>query len=299
MDLSRSLGLTIQGGRNSLMRNGHSERWDSQVMMEAMCCFGGAAERSGAGPLPWLWGRKWCLKGEVGRESLFLEPTLLLHREEQSFCMPVRASAGRKGVRQGTEPRGPGSTCVCGQGRRRWEMWGTKEKEDTVYTGIKRIRDKRDKERSGWTETRKSIKLRRNYVKGINSPLKVLNCSKGSGTLKWRVTELIPWNHNKVLTWPVKMLWRPWQGGGVAMAIINRRPYGALTGGPLKDAFPSVIRALTDTRTSCYSNSWDDWSHYMLYHTVNLNNIMYMLTSPDGVGDMFLEDWEEANKSEL
>ena len=83
------------------------------MMMEAMCCFGGAAERSGDGPLPWLWGRKWCLKGEVGRESLFLEPTLLLHREEQSFCMPVRASAGRKGVRQGTGPRGQAAR-VCG-----------------------------------------------------------------------------------------------------------------------------------------------------------------------------------------
>lgn len=70
-----------------------------QVMMEMMCCLRGggrregAADNSGVGPLPWLWGRKWCLKGEVGRESLFLEPTLLLHREEQSFCMPVRASA--------------------------------------------------------------------------------------------------------------------------------------------------------------------------------------------------------------
>lgn len=57
----------------------------------------GAAEKIGVGPLPWLWGRKWCLKGEVGRESLFLEPTLLLHKEEQSFCMPVRASAGETG----------------------------------------------------------------------------------------------------------------------------------------------------------------------------------------------------------
>ena len=54
-------------------------------------------DRREGGPLPWLLGRKWCLKGEVGRESLFLEPTLLLHREEQSFCMPVRASAGMGG----------------------------------------------------------------------------------------------------------------------------------------------------------------------------------------------------------
>jgi len=41
----------------------------------------------------------------VGRESLFLEPTLLLHKEEQSFCMPVRASEGRESVGQGTKPQ--------------------------------------------------------------------------------------------------------------------------------------------------------------------------------------------------
>lgn len=77
----------------------------------------GAAWRSGAGPLPWLWGRKWCLKGEVGRESLFLEPTLLLQREEQSFCMPVKASAGRRGVRQGgTEPTGSRRQAWMNQG---------------------------------------------------------------------------------------------------------------------------------------------------------------------------------------
>ena len=68
------------------------------------------------GPLPWLWGRKWCLKGEVGRESLFLEPTLLLHREEQSFCMPVRASAGWGGVGQGDKTPGAGSRGArCGE----------------------------------------------------------------------------------------------------------------------------------------------------------------------------------------
>lgn len=71
---------------------------------DVLPCGEGAA-KSGVGPLPWLWGRKWCLKGEVGRESLFLEPTLLLHKEEQSFCMPVRASAGREGVGQGTKPQ--------------------------------------------------------------------------------------------------------------------------------------------------------------------------------------------------
>lgn len=83
--------------------------------MEMMCFFGGAAERSEVGPLPWLWGRKWCLKGEVGRESLFLEPTLLLHREEQSFCMPVRASAGEEGCKTGDQTPGPGSECRFGE----------------------------------------------------------------------------------------------------------------------------------------------------------------------------------------
>lgn len=63
------------------------------------------SDKCGAGPLPWLWGRKWCLKGEVGRESLFLEPTLLLQREEQSFCMPVRASAGREDKTPGQRGR--------------------------------------------------------------------------------------------------------------------------------------------------------------------------------------------------
>lgn len=88
-----------------------------QVMMEMMCCLRGggrregAADNSGVGPLPWLWGRKWCLKGEVGRESLFLEPTLLLHREEQSFCMPVRASARweKECGKEGGKTPGPGN----------------------------------------------------------------------------------------------------------------------------------------------------------------------------------------------
>lgn len=57
------------------------------------------------GLLPWLWGRKWCLKGEVGRESLFLEPTLLLQRDEQSFCMPVSASAAGRVWDRGGEPQ--------------------------------------------------------------------------------------------------------------------------------------------------------------------------------------------------
>ena len=62
----------------------------------------------------------------MGRESLFLEPTLLLHREEQSFCMPVRASAGWEGVRQGTKNPQDQAAEVDDLGRRykvrRWEQ---------------------------------------------------------------------------------------------------------------------------------------------------------------------------------
>ena len=86
------------------------------------------------GPLPWLWGRKWCLKGEVGRESLFLEPTLLLHKEEQSFCMPVRASAGIEGVGQGTKTPGA-NQAVDGGGEIEGEK--VRNKRKGRYTGIK------------------------------------------------------------------------------------------------------------------------------------------------------------------
>lgn len=90
----------------------------------------GGGQWSGLGPLPWLWGRKWCLKGEVGRESLFLEPTLLLHREEQSFCMPVRASAGWEGVRQGTNtPRIRQQRWTIWGGDIRWEGEGQKKRK--------------------------------------------------------------------------------------------------------------------------------------------------------------------------
>lgn len=91
--------------------------------------------KSGVGPLPWLWGRKWCLKGEVGRESLFLEPTLLLHREEQSFCMPVRASAGREGVRQGTKPQDQAAEVDDLEEEIEGEK--VRDKRNGRYTGIK------------------------------------------------------------------------------------------------------------------------------------------------------------------
>lgn len=96
---------------------------------------GGGAVKSGVGPLPWLWGRKWCLKGEVGRESLFLEPTLLLHREEQSFCMPVRASAGREGVRQGTKPQDQAAEVDDLEEEIEGEK--VRDKRNGRYTGIK------------------------------------------------------------------------------------------------------------------------------------------------------------------
>lgn len=73
----------------------------------------------------------------------------------------------------------------------------------------------------------------------------------------WQETHSQTHTHTqKVLTWPVKMLWWPRQGGGVTMAIINWWSYGALTGGPLEDAFPSVVRALT--KHTRYTNCLED-----------------------------------------
>lgn len=84
------------------------------------------------GLLPWLWGRKWCLKGEVGWESLFLEPTLLLQRDEQSFCMPVSASAAGRVWDRGGEP----------------QQQANKETEDThPKRGIKRWATKQGRKR--------------------------------------------------------------------------------------------------------------------------------------------------------
>ena len=81
----------------------------------------------------------------MGRDSLFLEPTLLLHREEQSFCMPVRASAGMGGGGRGSGEVGVGGG-VVGGGRQCEGMRGMRDRgrsqEEEVKDKIKRSRER-------------------------------------------------------------------------------------------------------------------------------------------------------------
>lgn len=55
------------------------------------------------------------------------------------------------------------------------------------------------------------------------------------------------------------MLRRSRQGGSVTVPVINRWPYGALAGGALEDAFPSVIGSLTKWKKHSQSQKCPEW----------------------------------------